>query len=65
MTAQDVIMELSIRMEKAARDLNTLAGTAGNPEEQDRLFGKEEGVRLALSYVKEFDRFLIEEGQDE
>jgi hypothetical protein len=48
-----VLVGLRDRMEKAARDLNHLAGTAGNPEEQDRLFGKEEGVRLAASYLNE------------
>jgi hypothetical protein len=46
-----LLSDLVERMDKAAQELNHLAGTAGTPEEQDRLFGKEAGVRLAVSYV--------------
>ena len=53
-SGHDDAVDLHERLEKAVKELQTLAGKSlGDPKEASRLRGKVEGVKLALSYMRE------------
>lgn len=54
MTAE--MRDLAERLKKANNALMSLAVEAGGAVEEHRIYGKAEGVRLALSYVEEYLR---------
>lgn len=49
---EDQVKDLVERLEKANREIGELA--ANSDTDYQRLHGKAEGVRLALSYLKEY-----------
>ncbi len=59
MTVADVLRELHERCDKAAAELDDLAGKAAVPA-TDFLRGKAQGVRLVLSYIDEIERRLLD-----
>lgn len=48
--------DLRERLQNAAEGLGLLRGSTDNPVEQSRLDAKASGVRLALSYMEEYER---------
>lgn len=50
--------ELEARLDKARAELKELAHVTVSPNERDRLYGKESGVALASTYVREKIREL-------
>lgn len=54
-TVTDAAMldDLRVRVMKATTEIDAAAMKATRPQERRRLEGKSEGVRLALSYLKE------------
>jgi hypothetical protein len=50
------LRDLILRLERAASHLESLTGRCHQACEADRLQGKREGVLLALSYAREYQR---------